>query len=87
MTLNAENTYTRFQNYAIRPKITRVDMSVYVKRSRSLNCFQLRVLRFVIDVYAFYALFKKVSKDFQDILVIIIATFKHNKIIEIHHHS
>jgi hypothetical protein len=52
-----------------------------MSQSRSSNCLQRRVLRFIIDVYALYALYKKVEKNFQDILVIIISKFKHNKII------
>jgi hypothetical protein len=42
---------------------------------------QTLVLRFLVDVYDLYALYKQAYNDFQDILVRIIAKFKHNKII------
>jgi hypothetical protein len=51
----------------------------YVIRSRSK--FKLLVLRFLVDVYDLYALYKQAYNDFQDILVRIIGKFKHNKII------
>jgi hypothetical protein len=51
----------------------------YVIRSRSLNFEFFGSLS--ISVYALYALYKQAYNDFQDILVRIIAKFKHNKII------
>ena len=56
----------------------RVDMSVLCYL---VTKFKLLVLRFLVDVYALYALYKQAYNDFQDILVRIIAKFKHNKII------
>jgi hypothetical protein len=53
----------------------------WVSLCHSVTKFKLWVLRFLVDVYALYALYKQAYNDFQDILVRIIAKFKHNKII------
>ena len=68
--------YTRFQNYATKDENARVDMSVLC---HSVTKFKLWVLRFLVDVYALYALYKQAYNDFQDILVRIIAKFKHKQ--------
>ena len=80
--INAQNItkfaqfYTRFQNYATEDENARDDMSVLC---HSVTKFKLWVLRFLVDVYALYALYKQAYSDFQDILVRIIAKFKHKQ--------